>query len=644
MTPYFTRSLGKAYAVLERPRIAFRLLLLILALHTALLMYSAHAHSPTRNEPAHLVAGLSHWSLCRFELYRVNPPLVRMVAALPVMAAGYQQDWTNFHEYRGARPVFGLGEDFLAANGEQSFFFFTLARWACVPFSLLGAVVCYLWARDLYGFPSALMAATLWCFSPNVLAHASLITADVGGASLGIAACYTFWRWLRSPVLQKATMTGIVLGIAQLGKTTLLLLYPLWVLLWIAYRASTSPRMHVRGWAKEGGMLLLQFAISFYVINLGYGFENFGKPLGEFEFVSNLFTGNGDTAVRPYKSSEPPAQTRATSNISANRFSSCWLGSVPVPFPKNYVLGIDIQKKDFEKAGRQSYLRGELRKRGWWYYYLYAIVVKVPLGTWILGAVLLALRSIGQLPSHEWRSEVALSIPPLAIFAAVSYQTGISRHMRYVLPCFPFVFVLLSQLAQRLAVLRPCAHRPAKSLPPVSFFANWSVFATCVAFLWTLTSSLVVYPHSLSYFNEAAGGPSQGAKHLLNSNIDWGQDLLYLRRWREDRQNELNEVPFHLAYCGEYAHGVLGHTDMSPWPKEYQEVGIQNAGQPTNHLLELRPGVYAISVNLLYGFRAIAHDGRGVKFHLGQSILKKFRSLKPYGRAGYSILIFRVTD
>ena len=46
---------------------------------------------------------------------------------------------------------------------------------------------------------------------------------------------------------------------------------------------------------------------------------------------------------------------------------------------------------------------------------------------------------------------------------------------------------------------------------------------------WSIISSLSVYPHSLSYFNELVAGPTGGPKHLIHSNVDWGQDLLFLR-------------------------------------------------------------------------------------------------------------------
>jgi hypothetical protein len=58
--------------------------------------------------------------LGRFELYRVNPPMVRMAAALPVLAVEFRTDWSAFREAPGARPAFAVGAGFIAANGEDN--------------------------------------------------------------------------------------------------------------------------------------------------------------------------------------------------------------------------------------------------------------------------------------------------------------------------------------------------------------------------------------------------------------------------------------------------------------------------------------------------------------------------------------------
>ena len=561
------RSFAAAYALLERPKVARRAVVLLLAIQTGLLAYSAYAHSPTLNEPGHLVAGLSYWKFGRFDVYNVNPPLVKMVAALPVMAVGYEEDWSGFNTGLGARPEFVMGEDFVAANGERSFFLFMIARWACIPFSWLGGVVCYLWARDLFGRPSGVIACAIWCFEPNILAHSSLITSDVAGAALGVAACYTFWGWLKKPTWAQAALTGVVLGLAELTKTTLILFYPLWPLMWAIYRWSDRHSMVARDWLREAGMLTARMLIGLYVLNLGYGFEGSLIPLGEFQFVSNLFTGHSVPEPTPLgeKARDVISMTPDLSHptFPYNRFANSSLNSIPIILPANYLLGIDMQQKDFEYYGRPSYLRGEWSDRGWWYYYLYAAAIKVPLGLLMLGALTFitairpnahrctstaSSRSAHFPPPTSYRDLFILLFSPLVVFVVVSSKTGFSEHMRYVLPCFPFAFIWVSGMARNLLdkaliVSISCRNIGRRSL------VGCAQPAVLMMLLWGVTSSLWIYPHSLSYFNEVIGGPLHGPSHLLGSSVDWGQDLRYLEEWFDAN----SESSASLVYVGGFA-------------------------------------------------------------------------------------------
>jgi hypothetical protein len=114
---------------------------IILLSHCLLLGWSAYAHFPSIDEMGHLPAGVSHWHFGRFDLYRVNPPLVRMIAALPVVAVGPEWDWSAFSSGARLRPEFAIGSVFMRQHGEASLRYFTWARWSCIPLSLVGA--CY---------------------------------------------------------------------------------------------------------------------------------------------------------------------------------------------------------------------------------------------------------------------------------------------------------------------------------------------------------------------------------------------------------------------------------------------------------------------------------------------------------------------
>ena len=328
------------------------LLALVLAAHAGLLARGAIQHTPSYDEAGHLPAGLSHWQFGSFELYRVNPPLVRMVAALPVLLAGPKTDWSGYTNRLDHRSEPRIGRAFLRRNGMESFWYFTMARWACIPFSLLGAWACFSWGRDLYGPRSGLLAATLWCFSPMVLAFGQTIVPDVAAAAFGMLAGHAFWRWLKTPSWTQASLAGAALGLAEITKTLWLLLFVLWPLLWIVYRCSRRGAAETPSRSAQAMQLLLALGIGVFIVNLAYAGVGSFQPLGEYRFISNTLGGNQAMY------NEPPY---------GNRFTGTVLAALPVPFPRDYVQGIDIQKRDFERKG-MSYLFGEWRMGGWWYY------------------------------------------------------------------------------------------------------------------------------------------------------------------------------------------------------------------------------------------------------------------------------------
>ena len=59
--------------------------------------------------------------------------------------------------------------------------------------------------------------------------------------------------------------------------------------------------------------------------------------------------------------------------------------------------------------------------------------------------------------------------------------------------------------------------------------------STLVALLgaWYAVGTLANHPHHLAYFNEIGGGPTRGWRLLVDSNLDWGQDLKRLKTWMD---------------------------------------------------------------------------------------------------------------
>jgi hypothetical protein len=131
---------------------------------------------------------------------------------------------------------------------------------------------------------------------------------------------------------------------------------------------------------------------------------------------------------------------------------------------------------------------------------------------------------------------------------------------------------------------------------------------------WTIASSLSIYPHCGSYFNELAGGATRGHEHFVSSEMDWGQDLLFLRAWLDEHREA---QPLHLIYEGRVEAKLAG-IDYLPMPRDHSS-----------------PGWYALSVTCLHG---------GCSSESQRGEYAYFLRLRPTAMAGYSIYIFHVTD
>lgn len=571
----------------------------LLAGHAGLLLAQSRMTFITADEVMNVAAGVASWRTGRFFIYRVNPPLTKMLAVLPALALQPRGDFRNWEDDPAQRVEFRAGLVFIEQNRSRILDLVFLSRLMGVGWSLLGGWLIFRWAGNLYGTASGFMALGLWCFDPYVLGHAALVTSDVPAAVAGLLAALTFQRYLKSPTWGRAFIAGLTLGLAELTKFTNLVFVVVWPALWMVARRrgfdDEPPRAR-----PSAGQLFLLASISLSVVNMGYGYQGFGRALGDYRFVSRFLTGSPTHAL-------------------GNRFTGTPFGAVPVPLPEDYVRGIDVQRVDFEGT-RRSYLAGTWSSTGWWYFYLYALAVKLPLGTLALMLWGVAGAVCGR-GSARRSDEAALLVCALAILALLSSQTGYTMHSRYAIPALPFLMIIVG----RVVVHRPGEGRASPRRSP------WGLL------LATAASSLWIYPHSLSYFNEISGGPSRGSRHLIDSNIDWGQDVFHLKRWLAAHPEA---EPLKLAYYNFQIDPGLAGLAFEPPPRAPADDAhpdeLQKFAPP--------PGYYAVSVNLLHGDVLPIPDGRGGFLPILPHDFEYFRSQRPIARAGYSILIYYVTD
>ena len=315
--------------------------------------------SPNRTEEGHLGAAVYLWNSGRFDVFCVNPPLTRALVGLPIILNHWNEDLSEYGVKPLNRSEWGLGGKFIHDHDTKTIRWdFFLARSMLIPLILLGVWFGWKFSSELYGQAAGIVFLILWTFSPLFLGWGATICPDMVGASLGVVGLYTFWRWLKVPNWRRTFLAGLCLGLMLLTKMTWLITFPLYLLLWMVWLITRRKQEQSKESVPVKFQLIrlgIVFVFAIYLVNIGYCFQGSFKPLKDYQFTSGTLTG--------YHVDENTEEVRV-----GNRFENSILGYVPVPFPADFVQGVDIQRRDFE-VGIESFLNGEFSRHGWKLYY-----------------------------------------------------------------------------------------------------------------------------------------------------------------------------------------------------------------------------------------------------------------------------------
>jgi hypothetical protein len=426
--------------------------------------------SVTLDEVAHVPAGYSYLRTHEIVLNPMHPPLVKELCALPLL-------WLDLNMPINADGLRELGRDiffqwkfgatFLRTQGAERVLRHT--RPVAVLFSVGLAAVITVWAAELWGPAGGAIALCLYVFDPTITAHAQLVTTDIPFAFFATLFLYWLRSAVRLPSWLRTFRAGLGLGLALATKFSAVVLIPIAALLVALACVSAPPRD--RPYASRSLPIRLMSADAFADRLIGAA-AAFGVML-----------------------------------IVA--FGVVWATYFFPSDPFFYVRGMSLVKADFDPRHRFFFM-GELARTPWRSYFLVAWLVKTPLpelALIVVGAILLILGT-----RKDWLDEAFVLVPLIALFFGYS-RLAAPIGIRYVLPCYPFLYLL----AARTAVL---LRR--------STLARASVFA---ALAWSIVEFVSIWPDHLPYFNEIAGGWRGGFRWLDDSSIDWGQGLLELRNY-----------------------------------------------------------------------------------------------------------------
>ncbi|MGD0628636.1 MAG: glycosyltransferase family 39 protein [Terracidiphilus sp.] len=465
----------------------------LIALQLLQMVIVLHRESLTWDEEDHMYAGYRMWKNGDFGLNPEHPPLVKLLATLPVLGEKLSVPPLKGIMFKG--EAYLGGRDWLEANdgGSQRLVF--RMRLAAALLAVALSLVVFFATREWFGTTAALVALTLTVFDPNILAHSGLVTTDVGATLFFLAAVYAFYRYVKQPGLLRLAVAGVVLGLLLATKHSGVMLGPMLLVL-VGWEVIVAPKgAHVRTALRLGGAYVVMVLLAVGVLWAFYGFRYAARPAG-LQLVPTL---------EAYRQQLKPFDAGVI----------WWMAHLHL-LPEAYLMGM-VDIRAFAKMFT-TYVLGTWYPHGVWWYFPAAIAIKTTLG--MLALVLLAGFAMvtGKLGKGANHSRALVYV----LFVWVAYlvtagANGLNIGVRHILPLYALAAVVAGAGVAALAPLSP----------------KWE-WVCGVLIAAHIVSALSTFPNSLAYANEAWGGARNTHRVLNDSNVDWGRQLYQVKEW-EDR-------------------------------------------------------------------------------------------------------------
>ena len=469
-----------------RPKTVACLSLFLLFVLVFQLAYSSRANSITWDEGHHIFDGYTIWKLADYGLNPEVPPLVKMVAATPLLRMPLRVP--PLQGRPSQTEAFLDGKDFIFQNDADRLLF--RARMTTAVFMAALAIVVFAAACEMFGSLAGLLALAFLVFDPNFLAHGALVTTDVGISCCIFIALYLAYRYAKRPSLIRLLLVGLATGLALATKFTGLLLFPMLFLL------AVTESITARDWrllARRTTALIVVGAIAFGVLWSFYGFRYSARPDGR----------EMNPTLAAYLTQLPDPQ-------DAKRLATLARTHI---LPEAYLYGL-ANTKITENADT-SYFFGRIYRHGTRLYFPAAFVIKSTLPFLLLLAAAFVLIATGRLSQ---RRELFFLILPPVVYLAVAIHSHMNIGHRHLLPVYPFLYVLAAAAAT-------CLIRQNR---------RWT-YALALLLVWQIAEAVRTAPGYMAYANEAWGGPASVHKYLSDANSDWGQQLKSAKQYLDSR-------------------------------------------------------------------------------------------------------------
>ena len=510
---------------------------LMLGIMFILMFFSAWNDSAIMDELAHIPAGYSYLTQKDYRLNPEHPPLIKDLAAFPLLYLDLKFPTDAKAWKDDINGQWDMGRIFLYESGNNADKIIHFSRFPIMLLALLFGWMLFGWVRKIYGDKVALLTLFFYSFSPTFIAHSRYVTTDLAAAFgffIGIAAFVNFLQKQNTASAKKhLVIAGISLGIALLLKFSTVLLIPLYLvfgILWVILENWHQPKKII---LKEELKMLGKI-----IVNRLNRLSHYYSSLSISCFQLSAERQHHDTEF-------------ILSSIGLRPLAdlTVWMSDKPIlRATGQYFLGV-LMTLQRSAGGNTTYFLGQISRDGWWYYFpiLYLFKELLAFQIFTLIALVFSIRNILKAKEKTLNSVIGwlkdnfvltAGIIFIAVYWMYSIRSPLNIGIRHVLPTFPFIYLLVSRQIVRWSQT-PSLNNPRTPIEWIkdvcaTFFKSFKKYAVvAILCIWMILAILIAFPYYLSYYNELAGGTSQGYKIATDSNYDWGQDLKRLKDWAD---------------------------------------------------------------------------------------------------------------
>lgn len=486
-------------------KIPYFFLISILVVSFLLMLSVSRQESATMDELAHIPAGYSYLRYLDYRLNPEHPPLVKVLSAIPLVFLKLNFPVNDSSWIQDVNGQWAVGNQFIYHSGNDADQIIFWARLGPIILTLLLTVLIYIWAKELLGERWALLPTFLFGLSPTVLTHGHYVTTDIGAALGVVLATYFFIKFLLKPSGEHLIFAGLAFGVAQLMKFSAALLVPYFVILVLIWC------LRRRSWFRYFLSLIAIFFIGAFLVYLVYFVFTFHYPL---------------------------AKQAADTKLILTSFKYPWLSDLNIKMAESklfrplahYLLGV-LMAFQRSAAGNTAYFLGKVSSGGWWYYFPVVFLSKESLPSLILIGLAFIFGVFRLIKTKIYKLKflsdyLGTHFPEFSMLVFIvfywlySMNSQLNIGFRHILPTLPFIYILTTAGLKNWVNSRRLA----------SIFKLGLIFTFL---FWFFLETVWAYPFYLSYFNQLAGGVSQGYRVATDSNYDWGQDLKRLKDWAD---------------------------------------------------------------------------------------------------------------